>query len=178
MGSAFDAYTGSGSVGNETSFKQLNALFPMYETSFQLVALRTRGIVSVRGLAGRRVGVGPEGGPAAQAIVIGLTTEEQTAMRMRFPYLSATVVAPGTYQGQLEPLRSVGAWNFVVVNSGFPDDDAYRVTRAVLSSRDPANDIGASARSTQAEHAVANTFLPFHPGALRYYHERGIRGLR
>jgi uncharacterized protein len=50
-------------TGGET-LPDLCALFPMYETSFQLVSLRGTGIGRISDLAGRRVGVGPSGGPA------------------------------------------------------------------------------------------------------------------
>ncbi len=36
----------------------------MYETSFQVAALKARGFAGLRDLNGRRVGVGPAGGPA------------------------------------------------------------------------------------------------------------------
>jgi TRAP-type uncharacterized transport system substrate-binding protein len=31
-----------------------------------------------------------------------------------------------------------------------------------------------AASATLARNAVANSFLPFHPGAARYYRERGV----
>ena len=39
---------------------------------------------------------------------------------------------------------------------------------------DPRAEIHASAAGTRAQNAPANTVLPFHPGAARYYAERGI----
>jgi uncharacterized protein len=63
LGSAHDALLG---VGPFQSGKLVNvrALFPMYETSFQTAALAGKGISSLRQLQGRKVGVGPKGGPA------------------------------------------------------------------------------------------------------------------
>jgi uncharacterized protein len=64
LGTAFEAYTGTGAWTQGQKFSNLRALFPMYETSFQVAALRSSGIASVAALAGKRVGVGPVGGPA------------------------------------------------------------------------------------------------------------------
>lgn len=62
MGSAYDAVKGSGwAAGHE--HKNVRALFPMYETSFQIAALRSRGISSLSDLDGKTVGVGPANGP-------------------------------------------------------------------------------------------------------------------
>ncbi|MBR0965294.1 TAXI family TRAP transporter solute-binding subunit [Bradyrhizobium diazoefficiens] len=62
MGSAYDAVKGSGwAAGHE--HRNVRALFPMYETSFQIAALRQRGISSLSDLDGKTVGVGPAKGP-------------------------------------------------------------------------------------------------------------------
>jgi uncharacterized protein len=64
LGTAFEAYTGTGAWTQGQKFSDLRALFPMYETSFQVAALRSSGISSISALSGKRVGVGPAGGPA------------------------------------------------------------------------------------------------------------------
>jgi TRAP transporter TAXI family solute receptor len=64
LGTAFEGVTGSAAWTQGRKHANVRALFPMYETSFQLVALRRSGIANVAALAGKRVGVGPAGGPA------------------------------------------------------------------------------------------------------------------
>lgn len=232
MGSAFEAYSGSGAWTNGEKFTNLRALFPMYETSFQMAALHSSGINSLRALAGKRVGVGPAAGPAevffvgliealnikatiingqpadmvkamlegridvlwqgapppipsltevlarAPTTVFGLTEAEQAAMLKRFPYLAPATVPPNTYSGQTVPIRSAAAWNFVLVHKDFPAADAYLLTKAVMSATAPRTQIYPAAANTRAANAATNTFLPFHPGALKYYDEVGIAGLK
>jgi uncharacterized protein len=63
IGSAFEAVNGTGwAMGHK--FQNLRALFPMYETSFQVSALRKSGIRSFAELDGKKVGVGPAKGAA------------------------------------------------------------------------------------------------------------------
>jgi TRAP transporter TAXI family solute receptor len=62
MGSAYDAVKGTGWAAGH-AHKNVRALFPMYETSFQVAALRKRGISSLSDLDGKTVGVGPANGP-------------------------------------------------------------------------------------------------------------------
>jgi TRAP transporter TAXI family solute receptor len=53
--------------GDRTSgkrFQSMRAIFPMYDTRFQFMALRDSGIASVSDLSGKRVGIGPAGGTA------------------------------------------------------------------------------------------------------------------
>lgn len=63
MASAYDAVNGTGFAAGH-KHENLRALFPMYETSFQVAALRTRGLRSLKDLDGKKVGVGPARGPA------------------------------------------------------------------------------------------------------------------
>jgi TRAP transporter TAXI family solute receptor len=63
MASAYEAVSGTGfSAGHK--HENLRALFPMYETSFQVAALRKSGLHSLADLDGKKVGVGPAKGPA------------------------------------------------------------------------------------------------------------------
>lgn len=62
MGPGADAWHGRGpfSAGR---LRGMRAVAPMYETPFAALALRRSGITTLRSLDGKRVGVGPAGGP-------------------------------------------------------------------------------------------------------------------
>jgi uncharacterized protein len=64
MGTAYEAVTGTGAWTQGQKLGKVRALFPMYETSFQVAALRSAGIANMAQMQGKRVGVGPAGGPA------------------------------------------------------------------------------------------------------------------
>ena len=228
MGSAYDAINGTGWAAGR-KHENLRALFPMYETSFQVAVLRNSAIGSLGDLDGKKVGVGPAKGPAegffraaaevahikpfivngdpaalakqvaageidalwqgavvpipslgevanqAAAVVFGLSDTEVAAMLARFPQLSAATIPPGSYKGQTAEIRSVSAWNFVVANKDLPVETAYAITKAVLSAADPKSEIYPTAAGTLAGNASMNRILPFHPGAIRFYAEAGIK---
>ena len=80
LGTAFEAVNGSASWTNGKRQTSLRALFPMYETSFQIVTLRSSNLNRLEQLAGKRVGVGPAGGPA-ESFFSGLT--EVTGLKVQ-----------------------------------------------------------------------------------------------
>jgi hypothetical protein len=63
MASAYEAINGTGFAAGR-KLENVRALFPMYETSFQVAALRKSGLRSLAELDGKKVGVGPARGPA------------------------------------------------------------------------------------------------------------------
>jgi hypothetical protein len=62
MGVALQAWNGQGDWTQGNRFRDIRALFPMYDTPFHGIALKASGIASHAQLAGRSVGVGPRGG--------------------------------------------------------------------------------------------------------------------
>lgn len=63
MGTAHEAVAGTG-FAQGRKHENVRALFPMYETSVQIAALRGSGIARFSDLDGKRFGVGPAGGPS------------------------------------------------------------------------------------------------------------------
>lgn len=62
MGVALQAWNGTAPWTQGTRFRDIRALFPMYDTPFHGITLRRSGLTTLASLAGRNVGVGPRGG--------------------------------------------------------------------------------------------------------------------
>ena len=83
------------------------------------------------------------------------------------------VIPKGTYPGVNYDSGSVGVANALVVKDTMTDELAYELTK-VLFDRQP--DLAAmhpEAKKLNVATAVAGSPAPFHPGAIRYYQERG-----
>ncbi len=101
LGTAHEALTGTGAWTQGQKFTNLRALFPMYETSFQIAALRRAGIDSLAGLRGKRVGVGPAGGPA-ESFFKGLL--EVTGIQAQIINGTPAALATDLLSGQMDAL--------------------------------------------------------------------------
>ena len=64
MGVALQALNGSAAWTKGKKFENIRALFPMYDTPMQCVALKKSGITGFRQLEGKTVGIGPKAGTA------------------------------------------------------------------------------------------------------------------
>lgn len=65
LGPAVESWNGLSPVAPGERMQDVRALFPMYRTPFQVVALARSGIERIADLNGKRVGVGPIGGTCA-----------------------------------------------------------------------------------------------------------------
>jgi TRAP transporter TAXI family solute receptor len=62
MGVALQAWNGTADWTQGNRFRDIRAIFPMYDTPFHGIVLKSSGITGHAGLAGKSVGVGPRGG--------------------------------------------------------------------------------------------------------------------
>jgi hypothetical protein len=62
LGVAQQAWNGSGDWTNGVSYRQMRAIFPMYDTPFQFLVPRDSAILAAADLMDKRVGMGPSGG--------------------------------------------------------------------------------------------------------------------
>lgn len=73
MGAALQGWNGTGSWTNGRQFRNMRALFPMYDTPFTFAVAKDSAIRSLSDLLGKRVGVGPSGGTAGYYVPKFLT---------------------------------------------------------------------------------------------------------
>ena len=103
------------------------------------------------------------------------TPDELAKIRKALPEFSESTIPKGTYRQQAADQKTVGLYNFSIANKDMPDATAYLITKTVLENNAVMVKAHAAAKETVAANAKRNTFLPFHPGAVRYYKEKGIK---
>ena len=90
------------------------------------------------------------------------------------PYLERTEIAANTYPGQTAPVASVGSLATLVVLESASEDQVYGLVRAVFENLDALKQSNPVLAGLQPARMVKNGLTaPLHPGALRYYREKG-----
>lgn len=88
-------------------------------------------------------------------------------------FISATIPA-NTYDGQTEDVQTAAIVNILVTREDISDDLAYQMTKLLHENRDTLINAHAAARGITLEGALASMPVPLHPGAERYYKEKGV----
>jgi uncharacterized protein len=104
---------------------------------------------------------------------ISLSDSEIDAVRKAIPELSLSTIPFGTYASLGKDYTTVGVYNFAG-RSDLPEDLVYSLVKAVHDNQPRMVSSTDSAKETVPQNVLKDTFLPFHPGAVRYYHEIGM----
>lgn len=88
-------------------------------------------------------------------------------------YQPGTIPA-GTYKGQDAPTPTAAINNFLVTHAGVPDDVVYGMTKGLFDNLDGMVSAHAAAKDIKLDKAVAGMPVPLHPGAEKFYREKGL----
>jgi len=84
------------------------------------------------------------------------------------------IIPARTYPGQEDDVPTVGSPTVLVVDEKMGEQLAYEITRAVLEHTAELAAIHPVAKTFTAARLASGSPVPFHPGAVRYYRERGV----
>jgi TRAP transporter TAXI family solute receptor len=100
--------------------------------------------------------------------------EQVSSIRKHLPEITPSTIAAGTYRSLTKDYPTIGLYNFAVAHKDLSEDMVYRIVKAVFDNRADLVKAHPVAKETVPENINRNTLLPLHPGALRYYREKGI----
>ena len=89
------------------------------------------------------------------------------------PFVAATIPA-GTYKGQDQDVPTAAVINYLVTSSAVSDELAYQMTKLIFENLPELASAHAAGRDIKLETAPAGSPAPLHPGAARYYTEKGV----
>jgi TRAP transporter TAXI family solute receptor len=98
---------------------------------------------------------------------------EDVVAKLGAPYISATIPA-GTYNGQDADVQTVAVVNFLVTHSDVSDETAYQMTKQLFENLGELEAAHVAAKQIKLENALNGMPVPLHPGAERYYKEKGL----
>jgi uncharacterized protein len=90
------------------------------------------------------------------------------------PPFKPVLIPANTYAGQDKDVPTAAVINYLVTSSAVSDDLAYRMTKLIYESLPELANAHASGREIKLENAASGSPVPLHPGAIRYYKEKGL----
>lgn len=115
---------------------------------------------------------------ATPGLKIKLVDHSEVVAKMNAKYgdlYSPGTIPSGTYPGYDKDNKNAEVWNIVVTGSKMSDADAYAIVKTLVEKKADLVAVHKEANSFNLENQVqARSPVPFHPGALKYFKEKGI----
>ncbi|MBV8938883.1 MAG: TAXI family TRAP transporter solute-binding subunit [Alphaproteobacteria bacterium] len=108
--------------------------------------------------------------------LVGVTGPDADALVQENPYYFRAVIPGGMYQGNPNPVQTIGVEAVLVAPDTLSPEIVYDMVKAVFDNLDNFKTLHPVFATLDAPHMVhdAATLAPLHEGAARYYREKGL----
>jgi TRAP transporter TAXI family solute receptor len=110
---------------------------------------------------------------ASSVDIVVVAIPEAIIAKVGTPYQVGTVPA-GTYTGQDKAVTTAIVPNYLVTRSDLPEQEVYDMTKTLFGNLSELQAAHSAAKDIKLDAAAKNPPVPLHPGAARYYKEKGV----
>lgn len=112
---------------------------------------------------------------AADGKLLSIDEDIIKNIQEKYSWYGRSVIPAGTYDNQTEDVVTTSLTITVVIDESVPEDLVYNMAKVMWENIDTIKRAHSALRDARIEGAVQNLGgLPLHPGAERYYRERGV----
>jgi len=90
------------------------------------------------------------------------------------PYYADTLLPANTYKGQPEPVKTIAVRAIWATHDKLDEVTAYNVVKALYENTDTLAKVHVKGKEISLATALESVSIPLHPGAERYYREKGL----
>jgi len=106
--------------------------------------------------------------------LISLSDAEITKIRAKYPEFTKVTIPAGTYKGQKEAVQTVGNWSIIVCADKLSTELVYGITKALYDNKAVLLEKHNYFKDLAPGNIKDAVIAPLHPGAEKYYKEKGI----
>ncbi|OGL24739.1 MAG: hypothetical protein A3G97_04690 [Candidatus Rokubacteria bacterium RIFCSPLOWO2_12_FULL_69_21] len=110
---------------------------------------------------------------SGKVALVPVAGSEAEAMKKKYPFYTSVKVPANTYKDQSEA-TTVAVMAMMVARSDLPEDLVYRFTKAIFDDLKQFHAAHSAATYLTLETALSGNPIPLHPGAARFYKEKGV----
>lgn len=101
-------------------------------------------------------------------------TIEERSNDVKWQDIVIDTIPAGLYEGVDVDTITVASMTCYVVNKDLPEDLVYQITKTFIEKAPEVAKVHPAAKQWTLEGAVKGRGIPYHPGAIKYYREKGV----
>ena len=110
----------------------------------------------------------------AGLVLIPVSGAEADKIVNSYNFYTKTVIPAGTYNGTDTDTEALAIKATLAVNANLDENVVYEMTKALFENLESLGTAHAKGKEVSAEAAVTGVSVPFHPGAIKYFSEKGL----
>jgi TRAP transporter TAXI family solute receptor len=124
------------------------------------------------------VGVGAAGlvdtAMTVECVIVPVDGVARDALMKKYPFFTKAVVPKGAYKGIEADVPTVAVMAILVAQAEMEEAMAYQITKAIFDNLKDIERAHAKGKELTLETALTGMSVPLHPGAEKFYKEKGI----
>jgi TRAP transporter TAXI family solute receptor len=94
-------------------------------------------------------------------------------LMQKYPFLGAAKIPANTYKGQTAEVTTVAVMAVLIAHPKLDNDTVYKMTKALFENQAELAAGHAKGKELDLRTATKGVSIPFHPGAVKFYKEKG-----
>jgi TRAP transporter TAXI family solute receptor len=109
-----------------------------------------------------------------ETVIVPIDAAHIEKLKNKYPFYSEATVPAGIYKGVDQDVPTVAVLAILVTKKELEEDIVYRITKAIFENINRIETAHAKGKEVKLEKALNGMPIPIHPGAAKYYKEKGI----
>ncbi|MEW5908881.1 MAG: TAXI family TRAP transporter solute-binding subunit [Thermodesulfobacteriota bacterium] len=105
--------------------------------------------------------------------ILDISGDIANKLIQKYPFLAAAKVPANTYKNQTQDVTTVAVNAVLIASNELKEDVVYSLTKALFENQAELASAHAKGKELSLKNAVQGVSIPFHPGAAKYYKEKG-----
>ena len=109
------------------------------------------------------------------AYLVAIDAEHAEQLKAKSEFYNIATIAGGTYKGNDEDVATVSVDSLVLAADSVSEDDIYAFVADIFENLDALGESHDKFKEFNLDKAAAYSVVPYHPGAAKYFEEKGIK---
>ncbi len=106
--------------------------------------------------------------------IVNIPEAKASAIIKKYPFLSSFTIPANTYKNQASPVKTVAVNAVLIASTDLSTDAVYGMVKALFDNQGELAVAHAKGKELNLKTASSGVSIPFHPGAVKYYKEKGL----